>query len=243
MKISKAGIWILASAIGLPVVALAQATVADTTFADANWTLTIFPAGNGGSVTANQATIGSNFIRSVSDTVNGTPSTILGTHIYTAFTYNPATSGPITTLGYSESAICLAGCFGQGQSTGPAVLQGGNLYIYTGVLITGPSTSFHTVSASGLTSADFARVAVTTTTLFDNTQHPDFSGAGAPIQFGFYRANGSGPSPGYTLVAGIDDWQLAINAAPVTVPTLNPYAMGGLVLLLAVAGVLFLRRS
>jgi len=240
---TRAGIWILASVVGVPLAALAQVTVSDTTFANADWTLNVFPGGNGGSVTATQVTAGSNFLRSISDTVNGTPSIILGTHIYTPFTYTPSASGPIVSLNYSENAICLSGCFGQGQSTGPAVRQGGVLYVYNGFLITDPTTTFHPLSLGGLTATDFARVAVTATTLFDNTQHPDFSGAGGPIQFGFFRANGSGPSVGYTLVGGIDDWQVTVNATITAVPTLNPLAMGGLVVLLAVAGILFLRRS
>jgi hypothetical protein len=242
---TRAGVLILASLTGVPLVALAQANVSDTTFANADWTLTIFPGGNGGTVTASQSTVGPNFIRSVSDTVNSFQSIILGTHIYGPFTYNPGTSGAIASLSYSENAICLSGCFGNGQSTGPAILQGGNLYVYTGVFfITGPSTSFHPLSLSGLTAADFARVLVTGTTYFDNTQHPDFSGAGGPIQVGFFRANGALVSGGYTLVAGIDDWQVTINPVGITagVPTLSPFAMGGLALLLAVAGILFLRR-
>lgn len=242
---ARTGILILALVAAVPLGALAQVSVTDGTFTNADWTLTVFPGGNGGTVTASQATIGPNFIRSVSDTVNGTPSLILGTHIYTPFTYNPGVSGPITALSYSESAICLAGCFGQGQSTGPAILQGGNLYVYTGFLITGSSLSFHPLSLSGLTSADFAKVLVTGTTYFDNTQNPNFSSAGAPIQFGFFRANSSGPSSGYTLVAGIDDWQVTFSAGSTAagVPTLSPFSMGGLALLLALAGILFLRRA
>jgi hypothetical protein len=102
---------------------------------------------------------------------------------------------------------------------------------------------FHPLSLSGLTAADFALVLVTGTTYFDNTQHPDFSSAGAPIKVGFFRANGALVSGGYTLVAGIDDWQVTINPAGAPVPTLNTFAMGSFALLLAVAGVLFLRRS
>jgi hypothetical protein len=242
MAISILGIYL-----GSVGTALAQsASISDSTFADANWTLSVFPAGNGGSVTANQTTIGGNPLRSVSDTVNTTLSTILGVHIYTPFTYQPAVSGAIASLNYSESAICLAGCFGQGQSTGPAVLQGGVLYGYNGFLITGPGTSFQTLSLSALTATDFSRVAVTTTTLFDDTQHPNFSAGGAPIQFGFFRANGSGPSTGYTLVGGIDDWQIAVvtgvSAAPAIIPTLDPTAMAALALILAISAALLLRR-
>jgi hypothetical protein len=244
---TRAGICILASVLVVPLAALSQTTFSDATFANADWTLTVFPGGNGGSVIATQATVGSNFIRSVSDTVNNFQSIILGTHIYGPFTYNPGTSGAIASLSYSENAICLSGCFGNGQSTGPAIVQGGVHYVYTGFLITGPSTTFHPLTLSGLTAADFARVLVTGTTYFDNTQHPNFSSAGAPIQVGFFRANGALVSSGYTLEAGIDDWQVTISPAAATtaavVPTLNPFAMGVLALLLAVAGILFLRRS
>lgn len=242
---ARAGILILASVSGVPLVALAQTTVSDATFANADWTLNVFPGGNGGSVIASQATIGPNFIRSVSDTVNNFQSIIVGTHIYGPFTYNPGTSGAIVSLSYSENAICLSGCFGNGQSSGPVIVQGGFHYVYTGFLITGPSTSFHPLTLSGLTAADFARVLVTGSTYFDNTQHPDFSTAGGPIQVGFFRANGALVSSGYTLVGGIDDWQVTITAAAATaaaVPTLSPFAMAGLALLLAVAGILFLRH-
>lgn len=242
-----AGTLVLASVVGLPVAALAQTTATDATFSNADWTLTVFPGGNGGSVIATQATVGSNFIRSVSDTVNNFQSIILGTHVYGPFTYSPGTSGAIASLSYSENAICLAGCFGNGQSSGPVIVQGGVHFVYTGFLITGPSLAFHPLSLSGLTAADFARVLVTGTTYFDNTQHPDFSSSGAPMKVGFFRANGAQVSGGYTLVAGIDDWQVTINpaaaATTAAVPTLNPFAMAGLTILLALAGILFLRRA
>lgn len=99
--------------------ALGQVTVSDATFANADWTLNVFPGGNGGSVTATQVTVGSNFLRSISDTVNGTPSIILGTHIYTPFTYTPSTSGPIVTLNYSENAICLSVVSGRDSPPAP----------------------------------------------------------------------------------------------------------------------------
>lgn len=197
---------------GLSAFSLRSTTVSDTTFANGDWSLTVFPGGNGGSVTALQSTIGSNFIRSVSNTVNGNPSLILGGHIYTPFTYDPGISGPITNLNYSEDAICLSNCVGAGQRTGPAILQAGVMYGYNDLSsITGPSTSFHTISLSGLTAADFSLVAVTTSAYFNNSQHPDFSAAGAAMQFGFFRANGNTTGPGYTIVAGIDEWEITIN--------------------------------
>lgn len=240
----RAGVLAVASLALLPVLAAAQA-ISDSTFTDANWTLTQFPGGGGGSVVAGQASSGGNFYRTVADQVNAS-GLILSTHIYNPFTYDPSVSGSIGAVSYSEDVFCVAGCFGQGQSTGPALTQGGVTYVFNGFLITGPSGTAHPITANGLTAANFARVAVTATTFFDNSQHPDFSAAGAPIQFGFLRANSAGAGGGYTLTAASDNFQLNITpgtAAVAAVPTLNPLAMGALALMLGIAGLLFLRRS
>ncbi len=231
-------------------------TVSDSTFLDANWALTQFTAGNGGSSTAAQSLTGGNpgAFRNVTDALNAAPSgletLVLSTSIYTPFTYNPAVSGAIGSINYSEDAACTAGCFGQGQSTGPALLQGANRYILSSSqVITGPSAVWTNHSLNGLTAADFGLVNVTSSaTIFDNTQHPNFSAAGAPIQFGFFRANGTF-GEGYTLSAGIDNWQVTIIPAIVTqppvvvvqVPTLAGWAIAGLALFILVIG--FARHS
>ncbi|MEO5786388.1 MAG: hypothetical protein ABIS17_12880 [Casimicrobiaceae bacterium] len=233
-------------------VAAAQASVSDSTFLDTNWTLTTFTSGNGGSVVAGQVASGGNpgAFRNVTDNLNAAPSgsqtIVLGASIYTPFTYAPATSGAIASLSYSEDAACTSGCFGNGQSTGPALLQNGNIYILSSsTVITGPGTTFVNHSLSALTAADFGLVNVTTTAIFDNTQHPNFSATGAPIQFGFFRANGTGINGGgYSLAAGIDNWQIVIAAAAPPPPTSNPAAsiptLGEWQLLLLALGVLVL---
>ncbi len=232
--------------------ALAQ-TVSDSTFLDANWALTQATAGLGGSSTAAQAATGGNpgSYRNVTDALNAAPpgsnTTVLSTSIYTPFTYNPAVSGPIGALSYSEDAECTGGCFGAGQSTGPAVQQGGNLYILNSQLITGPGLTWANHSLSGLTSADFSIVSVTPTTIFDNSQHPNFSAAGGPIQFGFFRANSTGFNlGGYTLSAGIDNWQITIAAgssAAATVPALSQWSIVVLALMIALIGLALTRRA
>ena len=232
--------------------ALAQ-TVSDGTFLDADWSLTQATAGNGGSSTAAQVATGGNpgSYRNVIDALNAAPpgsnTTVLSTSIYTPFTYDPAVSGPIGTLSYSEDAECTGGCFGAGQSTGPAVQQGGNLYILNTQLITGAGTTWVNHSLSGLTAADFSIVSVTPTTIFDNSQHPNFSAAGGPIQVGFFRANSTGFNlGGYTLSAGIDNWQIIVAAGPAAgapVPTLSEWSMVALALAIALIGVALARRA
>ena len=233
--------------------------VSDNTFLDANWTLTTFVAGNPGSVVAGQSGgIGSPApSRVVSDTVGPAPSVstesvIMGVSIYTPFTYNPGASGAIGTINYSEVAACTSGCFGAGQSTGPALLQGGNYYVLIPSIITGPGSAFANHSANGLTAADFGLVAVTTAgQLADPAVHPNFSASGLPIQFGFLRANGSSNGgAGYTLAAAIDNWQISVfalappSAAPPTapIPTLGDIALLALASLMSLTAFVYLRR-
>jgi opacity protein-like surface antigen len=234
--------------------AAAAVTVSDGTFADANWNLTQFTGGTGGSVTAGQVLTGGNpgAFRNLTDALTGGGvGIVLGTNIYTPFTYSAAVSGAITSLNYSEDAACTSGCFGQGQSTGPAILQGGNLYILgSSTVITGPSATWTPQVLSGLTALDFGLVNVTTTTIVDNTQHPDFSASGAPIQVGYFRANGTGlGGGGYTLAAGIDNWQVTIvgaaqpPAAVAPVPTLGTMELALLALAVGLLGLAFARRA
>jgi IPTL-CTERM motif len=232
----------------------AAQSASDSTFLDANWALTQFTAGLGGSSTAAQSLSGGNpgAFRNVTDVLNAAPpgsqTIVLSTSIYTPFTYSPAVSGAIGSINYSEDAACTGGCFGSGQSTGPALLQGGNLYILSSsTVITGPGAAWANHTLNGLTAADFGLVNVTPTGIFDNTQHPNFSAGGAPIQLGFFRANGTSINGGaYTLSAGIDNWQVTIlaGAAPVAIdlPTLSQWSVAALALAIALIGLAWTRR-
>ena len=248
---STAALWVLLAL--LPSHGAAQSSVSDGTFLDTDWSLTQFTAGNGGSSTAAQVLTGGNpgAYRNVTDALNAAPlnsqTIVLSTSIYTPFTYNPSVAGAITSLDYAEDAACTSGCFGQGQSTGPALLQGGNRYILSSsTVITGAGAAWSPHTLSGLTAADFGLVNVTPTTIFDNTQHPNFSVTGAPIQFGFFRANGTSVNGGgYTLAAGIDNWQITLaTATPRSgVPALGVAELAVLTGLLALFGTAFLRRA
>jgi hypothetical protein len=225
-------------------------TVADGTFADVDWTITSFSSGSGGTSTAAQVATGGNpgAYRNVTDTLNGggVVSVVSGVNIYGPFTYTPSVSGAIGSLDYSEDAACTGGCFGQGQSTGPAVLQNGNYYtLCSSVIITGAGTTFVNHTLNGLTAADFGIVSLTSTNTCDPSVHPDFSSAASPIKVGFFRANGTGPGGGgYTLAAGIDNWQITLNAVVVNPQALPPVipvptlGMGGMALLAMAIGLL-----
>ncbi|MEP7062767.1 MAG: hypothetical protein ABI881_10230 [Betaproteobacteria bacterium] len=254
------GLLIACSLLALfPVFAAAQTTVTDSTFVDTDWTGTQFVAGGGGSSSGAQVASGGNpgSFRNVTDVLNaaapGTSTVVLSTHIYNPFTYTPTVQGAIGLLNYAEDAACTAGCFGSGQSTGPALLQGGNLYILNSTLITGPGAAWAPHNLSGLTAASFGLVSVTSPgngTIFDNTQHPNFSSAGAPIQVGFFRANGTSQGGGgYTLAAGIDNWSVTLfaaaappSASAIPVPALSIGELGALAGLVALFAMIGLRR-
>jgi hypothetical protein len=235
--------------VALPAAA-ATTTFSDSTLSDANWSFSLFPGGNGGTASEVRVTWGGTYVRSIANTVNGasagTTSTIFSVSIYTPSTYDPASSDPITTIDYAEYAICFFNCFGQGQSTGPAIAQGGKVYISTVFLITGPETSFHPLSLSGLTASNFSLLDPGATgACCDMTQHPDFSATAAPIQFGFYRANGTGVGGGgYALTAGLADWVVTVHSA--AAPAAPVPALSGTMLALSAAlivlGLLLMRR-
>ncbi|TMH03962.1 MAG: hypothetical protein E6H67_11780 [Betaproteobacteria bacterium] len=238
----------------------AAQTVSDNTFLDTNWALYLFWAGNFtagslGSTTATQVAVGGNpgAFRNVTNVLDAAPpglqTIVVSMSIYRLFVYDPGVSGAITSINYSEDAACTAGCFGQGQSTGPALLQGANIYILSSsTVVTGPALTWANHTLTGLTAADFGLVRVMSNgTLFDNTNHPNFS-AGAPIVFGFFRANGTGVSgPGYTLSAGIDNWRVTIAAAGLPVaaalPTLGGWALALLAFGIALIGFAWTRRA
>ena len=102
----RAGVLAVASLALFPILAAAQ-SISDSTFTDANWTLTQFPGGGGGSAVAGQASNGGNFYRTIADQVN-TGGLILDTNIYNPFTYDPSVSGPIAAISYSEDVFCVA---------------------------------------------------------------------------------------------------------------------------------------
>jgi hypothetical protein len=114
-------------------------------------------------------------------------------------------------------------------------------------VITGPGLAWSPHTLNALTATDFGLVNVTPFTLFDNTQHPNFSAGGAAIQFGFFRANGTGLNGGaYTLAAGIDNWQIALAAAPVSsvagIPAVGTVELAVLAGILGLLALVFLRR-
>jgi hypothetical protein len=170
---------------------LASTMFTDGTFNLANYTQTDFTSNTGAagaSVSVTQSTSsGQSFTLvgfHIDWTVNTTFTVFFGL-INSGFTYNPAT-GAISTIDFSldrNVTFTPATVVLSNVSATALLEQNGKFYLDT---ITGPGLvagTWQTVSATGLTASDFSLFDFTTGTL-DSTMHPDFSTAGAVIDFG-----------------------------------------------------------
>ena len=120
-------------------------------------------------------------------------------HTYGAVTYDPRTQGAIDHLNYFEDQIVLnPPAPGAAVGTGFSVTQGGTRY---SVVLRPPTNAFtnttwETTAALDLTAADFPGV--------------DFSAAGGPITFGFFRSNTNSGGGALTLTHGVDNFKVEI---------------------------------
>lgn len=189
-----------ASPFKAPGVVKGSHTYKDGAFLDANWTSAYTYVGNGGTATATRVKKGGSpgAYRRVDDTVFDA-SLFYVFYANKKANYNPATQGAITSINYSESNKLIAG-FGQGQGTGPALIQNGIIYLATPSALITPQSTWKKSTLTHLTADSFVTA--------DTTGHPDFSQGAAPIQFGFYRGNSATFS--YSISAAIDNWNLKV---------------------------------
>ncbi len=194
----------------------ATVTLQDGTFANADWSTTVQVLNGGGSVNAFQVAAGGNpgAFRRVENTLNsaigtGFSNTVYAFHRFAAGTYDPAVSGPILSINYAEDSQRISGGV---QACGLAVRQGGIIYY-------GPAFLNPTAFGTWATTTQSALVATQFDALAPGVQNPDFSVAGTPIEFGFFRANSTSVGgSGGTTYGAIDNWvvTLTVDAA---VPT------------------------
>jgi hypothetical protein len=189
----------------------------DAIFNISGWQLVTEQEGNGGNLSFHQESIGGNTdeYMHITLTVNAAPpySVVFGAFFRTGAVYDPQTQGEIVTLEYSEDSIMFDG-FGDGQHSGLALRQNDVIYYanfpFPGVgLIQSNQSSWTSQSFTSLRAEDFGRP---NTLGGPHTPdvHPDFSSGGAPIEFGFYRADTT-PSFKYSIIAGIDNWSVTIH--------------------------------
>lgn len=183
----------------------------DSTFNDADWQTETITSGNGGTIAVRQrhavGEVGA--FREITNTVyqtsRGINSNVIGLHWRVEAIYDPQTQGAITAIDYSEDASLIQG-FGEGQAAGLVLRQNQQVYLPVSRLIT-PEFNWTHKELRDLQEQDFVAIGTT-------DQHPDFSATGAPIQFGFFRANATTNSE-YSITSGINNWSVSINPTPI----------------------------
>jgi hypothetical protein len=193
-------------------------TFSDGTFANADWQLILEPYLGGGTQVASQQSSGGTpgEYRRITNTVNGPAgSAIFGFHGKISATYDPQTQGAIDSISYSEDSIMFYG-YGEGQATGPALMQDGKMFYGLSPLppyyLMSNQWSWTHQTLTSLHADDFT----VSPPGWMGPEHPDFSSTGDPIVFGFWRSNGSAGG-GYTIIAGIDNWSITVNP-PIPAP-------------------------
>lgn len=189
--------------------------ISDTTFNDSDWFVHESYFLNPGSSSAASQLLGGGFTgnaRVVQNSISPGGG-IYSINIYSAYTWSA--SAAITDLTMSIQAASLSSL----QAFGFAVEQGGKYWL-AGYQLTTPSYAVYTLS---LTAADFGTPYGVDPSSQPTT--PDFSGAGAPIRFGFYTGNSSTIAP-YSTAAAYSDFTVSFVPAPSTAGVLALAVLG-----------------
>lgn len=215
-------------------------TVSDSDFANfgTNYSLNSFASGNGGTQTPLQQPSAGNpgsFLQ-ITNNINAAPAS--GQSIANIFViqlgsgYTPSVSGAITTIDFSMNLIRLFQSQpGLAVNASPAVRQNGRFYLVPGTFITG-ATVWTPFSQTGFTANDFKEAIndPTGASFFNSGSTPNFA-SGSAIEFGWAYPTGGAPgSPGFTTIAGFDNWVTTVNTVT-AVPEPGTYAVGAFALL------------
>jgi hypothetical protein len=215
---------------------LAPVLVLDDEFDPAQWTVTAQATGGSTYSVTQQLTGGYAsapfrfMVHRIPPVTNGGLNTIEVTHVYTGYTYEPASQGDLVAIDYSEAGRILSFPWPDAFSTTqPVVVQAGQVYRSPSFIRFIAANSTHTWEVKSLlqlTAADFILVGGS------QTDHPDFSSSGGPLQFGFTRNNSRGatqpPVPSdqdLVIEQGVDRWQLILHRQEVDPPNQPPVAV------------------
>jgi hypothetical protein len=129
-------------------------------------------------------------------------------HTNTAFTYDPSSSGAITSLDIAFDRLWIQG----GMDFLPYLIQNNTRYMadtaYRVFVDTWSGSGWINHAFTGLTANDFGGIG----------SRPDFSEQGAPISFGFVAHGGVG-SGALASKVGFDDWTITVTNNAPSVPS------------------------
>ncbi len=182
--------------------------IADTTFNDSDWTMSISTFYNPGSVSGATQAVGAGFTgnaRQVSNAIAGFGSGVYSFNILTTQGWDGGFDLPDVSFSMRTRSIQSI------QACGFAIEQGGSFWVAE-YFITGGDWDLRALTA---TAADFDRPFGVDPS--SQAEHPDFSAGAAPIRFGFYAGNSSSPSGGaYNTMALYSDFSVSFVPTPAT---------------------------
>ncbi len=179
-------------------------TFSDNTFNPSDWSLTTQTKGAGGDASAVQKVSGGNpsaYRQVTVDVIGSSDSQVYAFNLKNGATVEPASTGSIISLTYSEDRNTT------GQEFGPAILQGSNLYYaYAG---SGGTSGWQSTSMTFTPGAATNNLLTAFGTDISSSVHPDFSANGASMTFGFAAIDNSTASS-FTAVSGYDNWAIGV---------------------------------
>ncbi|MCC7084805.1 MAG: hypothetical protein IT427_07340 [Pirellulales bacterium] len=127
------------------------------------------------------------------------------------FTYNPSSSGAITSLDYGYDLIYQMGPPGGAVAYSLLLRQGGKYY--APVVDNIFANSWTSFTHLGLTSSNFYEL-LTPGLGINILSNPDFSATGSLIEFGYQSANSQATTHVFTKVSGIDNFRMRMQTVP-----------------------------
>jgi hypothetical protein len=204
----------------------------DTTFSDTNW-VPGFPmtSGLGGTAGGGPVNASGNDYVQLSVTNNGNRSGMAAYCHNGTFTYNPATQGAITNLDYAWQLIAISSAsIPPVAFARPALRQGGTLYAVSPSYSTANLT-WTPLSATNLAASDFGNLFTSNGQINVNlANHPNFSSAGAPLEFGWVAISNTGQSASANSATfGLDAVSLVVHTVRQP-PSLGIQTIAGVVI-------------
>jgi hypothetical protein len=189
--------------VGFASVAPASVVFTETQFNTGSWQHTIHPFGpNGGSGGVSRVNLGPTApALQIGNIANNNSSGAWNVVMFSAFTYNPGLSGPISNLSFSIDTRFLDRL----QAVSFMIGQGGHLWRVG-----------YSLNTSGWTTWNFSNVDVSQNEAL-TAGAPSMPNivSGGPVTFGFASANSSGPGGfGYSTSGLYDNFQVTFVPAP-----------------------------
>lgn len=201
------------TSVALAVSSMPAVVFEDSEFAAADWTAdaTPVPLPAGAGQTSEQATSGGNpgAFRRMTYALPSGPSFMRVFNTALAAVYDPATQGPLYLIDVAEACSVAAPSPSIAYvDSNLMVEQAGRRYAAKGSTRCGP-VGWASVRRSALRIEDLVLVDGPACTVGESC--PDFSAAGAPLRFGYFRdAAVAYGNPAGSIVHGIDNWKVTL---------------------------------